>query len=634
MNQSEDLWKKIIDTGIIDEIYQYDENIKKIIIRILDRSDDNYIYESLDGLIENVEIKYICFFAACMFNNDTEIIKRLVDRYQIDVNQIDDRGQTGLSLACWKNTNIEVIKYLMENLRIDENFMNDNINVCLVLACGGNANLEIIKYLMEDQRLDKNYVTDEDDSDTCLTYACRENPNLHVIKYLIEDQGMDPKHLSDTNSCLGLACMRNTNLEIIKYLINDQKMDINHLNYNFDTCLTLACMGNNLDIIKYLVNDQKMNINHVNNNSDTCLTLACQHSTNIEVIKYLINDQKMNINHVNNNSDTCLTLACRHCMNIEVIKYLIEHHKMDAKHMNKQRQTCFTLVCRHHRNSALDVVQYLIESTDANISFEQCGFGRWKKIIRRITNTKNYDRLYDALTNGIIKYKYTYEKQLNIFLRTINPILLMDHMRIHGLDLMDPMDEKFKFEDYVKYVDNMTYIVPPLLSPASKNHSSLCGYKTSRFDHCIDFTQNPSLLFSHNGIKYYGHREIVYDSILCLREIKDIADFNELIELSSQAPSYIINLWINTMYTKQIDIHGIRGDSGDDIVLFLKHVDQYPTDILTIGTLEHDLIQYFDDPGKGIDQTQIDKHMPYLKELAHRYRLKRLYLWIHNKMRQ
>jgi ankyrin repeat protein len=662
MNQSGDLWKKITDTEVIDEYYPYDNKVKDFIIRILDHTDENYpyddkvidfiirildhtdenqIYESMHQITDN-GTQYICFLIACMFSNQPEIIRRLVDGYQIDVNQTDERGNTGLSLACRQNTNIEIIKYLIDVMRMDVNHMNSNSSTCLIQACAGNTNLGIIKYLIEDQRLNIRHVTE--DYETCLTVACWENPNLDVIKYLIEDLGLDLWGMNaDANSCLGLACMSNGNLEIIKYLINDQKMNIKHVNNNSDTCLSLACMSNgNLEIIKYLINDQKMNIKHVNNNSDTCLTLACEYTTNPDIIKYLIESQNLDVNHVNDENNTCLILACQGATNLEIVKYLIEHHKMDLNHVNLYGETCFTSACRYDGYSALDVAQYLIESTDAKMSFKQCQFDRWKKIIQRIT--KNYDRFRDVLNIGYVTYiksqKIKSQKiKMTNFLKTINPMLLMGTLGeyIFGIYTMNPMNKDFKFDDYMKHVNDLTFNVPvpvpvPVVShvPESKTLEPMHDDKREVGSiHSIDFTQEPGLLFSHNGIKYYGHREIVYDSILCLKEIKEVADFNELIELSGQAPSYIMNLWICAMYAKQIDLREIKIQS-DDIILFLNHVDQYPTDCLSIESLEYDVIQYFDT--KIRSNTRIDKHLSYLRELACRYMLKRLYLWIHNKM--
>jgi hypothetical protein len=97
-----------------------------------------------------------------------------------------------------------------------------------------------------------------------------------------------------------------------------------------------------------------------------------------------------------------------------------------------------------------------------------------------------------------------------------------------------------------------------------------------------------------------------------------------LITLSGSVPKYAINLWIRSMYIKQFNIMKIR---PQDIVSFLNHIDQYPTDFLTICTIECDLIRYLD----TVHEIVFEDLIPNLKDISMRCRLKRLYLWIHNK---
>ena len=134
-------------------------------------------------------------------------------------------------------------------------------------------------------------------------------------------------------------------------------------------------------------------------------------------------------------------------------------------------------------------------------------------------------------------------------------------------------------------------------------------------------------MFEYNGDKYYGDRSLVYDSIICLREIKDIVNFDQMITLSGRLPGYIIDLWIRSMGTNQLNLTEIK---SDQIVDFLNHVDQYPTTGLSIDTMEHQIIEYFDQI-KSLDPVRTETHGEYLKSLSIRYRLRSLYLWVHNK---
>jgi NADH:ubiquinone oxidoreductase subunit E len=680
IHDPENLWDKITETKIIKD--QCDPEVKQILIKICSNHIPwTDIDNDFDSLIHmDKKTQHICFLAACAFNNDLEMIRKMISQFEIVVDQVNEHGNNCLTLACWKNGNINIIKYLINDVKMDVDHKNDDCDNCLTLACYGNTNMDVIDYLINDLKMDIGYKNSN--GNNCLTLACHGNTNLEIIKYLINDLKMDINHTNiygnnclilacywNTNletikylindlkmdidctniygdNCLIMACWGNKNLEIIKYLINDLKMDMDYMNKSGDNCLISACWGNkNLKIIKYLINDLKMDINHKNNRGLDCLRYACFKNPNLEIIKYLINDVKMDINHTDNNGDNCVTLACHDNLNLEIVKYLINDLKMDPNHTNKGGNNCLEMACFNNKNleiirylindlkmdpnrannclilacknnTNLQIIQYLIESTNVKISFcsDQDQYDKWKQIIRLIS--KNFNRFKDALNQGVKAYMRKNKNDVMDFLKTINPFLSKDHTMI------DPMDHKMIFSDYVRYLDELqSFIIPVSLpgpghEPLSDNDEDLIPW--------IDFTETPRLLFEHNGSEYYGHRDLVYESVLCLKEIKEIANFDQPITLSGRIPIYLMNLWICTMYSKRFNLMKIN---PEDIILFLEHIDQYPTDFLTISSIECDLIRYLDTNSQNIGEPMI----PHLNQISLRCRLKRLYLWVHNK---
>jgi hypothetical protein len=429
-----------------------------------------------------------------------------------------------------------------------------------------------------------------------------ENVKNFIINMLInhfEEMTFDRTYL-DTCSikdkeiqhqCFFVVCMFSPDPRIISKIIHNFQIDMNYVDDNDDNFLTLACWKNtNLEIIKYLINDLGSDTNHVNRNGDNCLTLACWQNTNLEIIKYLINDLGMDVNKMDIYGDNCLTLACKKNTNLEIIKYLIE--STDA-------------ILPFFHNLVNDLNLYEI----------------WKKIIRSLS--KNFNRFRDILSMGLGGMGVLKDKDdLMDFLKTLNPLLLMGVN--HPMQGFDPMDQIFRFNDYVKYVDELqSFIVPIPPDPASvsSSHCNPIPWMVSE----IDFRKKPSMLFHYNGTEYYGSRELVFESICCLKEITDVANFDQPITLSGSLPEYVINLWIRSMYSQRFDLMDIR---LDDLVQFLIHVDQYPTNLLTICTLEYDLIKYLD----ALDQRLVSKGLVQsLKQISVRCKLKRLYLWIHNK---
>jgi len=295
---------------------------------------------------------------------------------------------------------------------------------------------------------------------------------------------------------------------------------------------------------------------------------------------------------------------------------------MDVNKKNNYGYNCLISACKNNTN--LQIIQYLIESTNAEISFHNSDnqYKKWKTTIKSIS--KNLIRFREALILGVKTFVPKRFNEVKEFLITLNPLLLMDTDLISKFDAMDPMDQRFRFNDFVKYVNDLNSFTEPIPVPVSSNDNN----NPNTFYPYVDFSQIPELLFSHNGSEYYGYRHIVYNSIHCLKEIRDVANFDQPITLNNCVPKYIINLWISSMYNKRFDLMEIK---PCDLISFLNHIDQYPTDLLTICTMECDLIKYLD-TNMQEDEDIIEDLIPCLKDISMRCRLKRLYLWIHNKM--
>jgi hypothetical protein len=91
--------------------------------------------------------------------------------------------------------------------------------------------------------------------------------------------------------------------------------------------------------------------------------------------------------------------------------------------------------------------------------------------------------------------------------------------------------------------------------------------------------------------------------------------------LSGRLPEYVIDLWISSMHTKYFDLLEVE---PCDLIDFLNHIDQYPTDCLAVNPIEDQLINYLKVcvyPQVCDDQRLID--------MAVKYKLRLLYLYLH-----
>ena len=126
-------------------------------------------------------------------------------------------------------------------------------------------------------------------------------------------------------------------------------------------------------------------------------------------------------------------------------------------------------------------------------------------------------------------------------------------------------------------------------------------------------------LFKHNGKTYYGHKKIVLGSMVQFKNIIDILlmTSDTLFELKGSLPEYLINMYIESCYSDVIDFARIL---SNDFIEFIKFVDLYPTNILSVEKLEMEIVKYC--------KINIFDHSQ-LEELCDRHGLKHLHLFLH-----
>ncbi len=81
----------------------------------------------------------------------------------------------------------------------------------------------------------------------------------------------------------------------------------------------------------------------------------------------------------------------------------------------------------------------------------------------------------------------------------------------------------------------------------------------------------------------------------------------------------MINMYIETCYTHNFNINEIN---SCDLISFLKFIDQYPSDYLSIDIIENQLVNYL--------KIHSIKPNDYIIKISLRYKLKVMYIFIHN----
>ncbi len=291
-------------------------------------------------------------------------------------------------------------------------------------------------------------------------------------------------------------------------------------------------------------------------------------------------------------------MACAYNKNIDIIKYLIEEKKMNIHFKNDQINILFK-ACVH--NSNLNVIKYLFEICDvSDLNFKN--FRNVIKIKKIAKIIHNYQKLNDFLS-------VQFHTNVNLFedvVSEINPMLLNEYLR--NKINVDPYN--LKWNVFIKNVDNIKFPIPILFNKM-KIISHIQSIKLDDYD--------KELLFCHNDFKYYGSRKIVYGMIHLFEDI-DMFDLNEPMVLSAPLPRYLIHMYIQSCVDLEFDLEMIY---AEDLIQFLNFIDQYPTKMLSMESIEKSLVSYLNNNKIEIE---IDSE---ILNLCRKYQLKHLYLYIH-----
>lgn len=526
-------------------------------------------------------------------------------QWKIDTNYKNQHGNNCLIIACMYNNNLELVKYLIEEINMDPCSRNIGYRNCLSVAIRSyKKNLEIIKYLTS--KVDP-YCCDDLGDNFLMDAVCCPNISYEIVKFLIDDVKIDINVKNRKGeTCGNLGCKSNQGLEIIKLLIpwsksyNPMTLTDDQKNAN-NISLKYACMYNkHLDVVKYLTQKIGADPNALDTNRDNCLTAGCWTNDCLDIIKYLINDLKMDVEHKDIINDNCFLAASMNLNpSLNVIKYLITETNVDVNCINQKKKSCL-----HYLKDNL-IVNFLINNDKINITLTGMHIERVKYILENISDR---NKMNQFITHKISSNS-TFKLPVTDIIKNMNPFTLTETNR--RMFNINPFIDK-SYDQCTFLLDQLEYkvSVPPL--PQIKKHQMI--------DIC-DFTKLPEFLFRHGNEVYYGHRELVYQKIYHFKNMeKTIKDkYDHVHTLDGNLPRNLIIQYINSLYTGIInfEMHETY------FIPFLKFIEQYPSVCCSINRLEEKIVKY-------IECKQIE-YCEYLKELCGRYGLKLMYLSMHNR---
>jgi len=290
-------------------------------------------------------------------SKDLKIVELLVSS-GVDINSLDDYGNTPLYYALKGKASGEIVRYFLDQ-GANLNLKNMDKETPLFYAVG-SGNLDIVKEFVS-RGADLNVINSDGEN---LLFLATSDKNLDVVSYLI-DNGVGVNCINKRGETPLLNAAEYSNLNIVKYLIErGARIDVKDKEGN--GVLHYAVNGGNWDIIKYFVEEMGVGVNEKNKEKVTPLHLACE-NPNYKIIEYLV-EKGADVNAKDKKGNTPLHyLVGREFCDLKIVKFLIKSGaKVNAK--NKEGDTPLHLAVV---NCKPDVVKYLISSgADVNAKNE------------------------------------------------------------------------------------------------------------------------------------------------------------------------------------------------------------------------------------------------------------------------
>lgn len=212
-------------------------------------------------------------------NGPLDLVQRLVDNPNVELNAQDSYGETPLMEAC-RSQNLEAMRILLQK-KVDLNIQDELGYTALHKIClHGYA--EALDVLLQSE-VDIQQKTSWGDTALHLATTSKYSP---IMKKLL-DAGFPidiPNEMG--NTALMSACYRKGNQEIIDFFLK-KGANPNISNQYGETALSLACFPGDVEMVKSLLDHSEIDVNAVDKNGHSPLSNA-MFARNAEIVDLLL----------------------------------------------------------------------------------------------------------------------------------------------------------------------------------------------------------------------------------------------------------------------------------------------------------------------------------------------------------
>ncbi|XP_065346711.1 uncharacterized protein LOC135943972 [Cloeon dipterum] len=312
--------------------------------------------------VDTVQNTLLIYAIEFSYMVEGDVFHWLIEESGIDLNAVDEDGNSAINIACKKRMWDIVDTLLTKDVDVRAKDENGK-NLLHYAAESGNSDLA--------QKLVKrglNPSLKDNLGKNALHYALQ---HLDIVKSL--NRALVKELTKDKNTSLHLAIgMFEYSIDVIRWLIDEAQVDVNAKNENGETPLMTACSKNRFEVIQILL-DNKADVSNQDTKGRTALHHAAR-SGHFDLIKRLfdhlalkeVEDGSSNIQQslvelvkqVDKENNTLLILAMEGSKKVDkkVISWLIDDIKLDLNAVNCKGKSALLLACKHSKWDAIDIL--------------------------------------------------------------------------------------------------------------------------------------------------------------------------------------------------------------------------------------------------------------------------------------
>ena len=307
-------------------------------------------------------------------NQGIGLVKLLLTRKDIDVNQAMNNGETSLIITC-QDGRVDDVRLLLARDDIDVNKADSRGRTPLVAACDHDD--ESKAELARRTQIQQNQL-DMQGMEAIRQLLKKENTRLLRLSSKLKSiqrnreglslLGIDPFGPIDPIDPVNPIDPANpinpiNHVEVVKLLLARDDIDVNKADNDGQTPLYAACRNGNVKVINALLTRKEIQINQAKDNGATPLIISCWNDR-VKIVNLLLARKEIHINQAMNDGATPLYMACRND-SVKVVNSLLTRKDIDINQAKNNGETPLYITCE---KGHVDVVRLLLARKDIQIN--------------------------------------------------------------------------------------------------------------------------------------------------------------------------------------------------------------------------------------------------------------------------